>query len=374
MKFEKYTSIENSYREKFVSACVNSILGGYCDDDFVVEEKAHGANFAFYYDGTELKTASRTAFLAGDGDSFSKSNNIKERYAEAIKTLYSLLGYDSGGGGGDGDGGSGRNKKTIQVVGELIGGSYEHPDVERNHQLPKIQKGVDYCPGHEFYAFDLHVLSPDGDHEDGEEARYRTTVDKLEMNSLFKEAGLFYAKPLFRGTLHECLAFDNTFKSHIPGWLGLPEHPAVNTAEGKVIKPVRVATLANGSRIILKDKAKAFTEVHEVRPSEKKSSKKAAATAAVALSGRGVELADILRAHITTNRLSNVLSKLPDRESVTVKDFNRIVGLFSRDAFDEFEKDYAGDFAALNPKEKKLVKKRFGSEAAALIRSSLPQK
>merc|ERR1712224_539030 len=63
--------------------------------------------------------------------------------------------------------------------------------------------------------------------------------------------------------LHECLAFDNTFKSRIPGWLGLPEHPAANTAEGKVIKPFRVATLANGARIILKDKAEAFTEVHE---------------------------------------------------------------------------------------------------------------
>mmetsp|Transcript_13892 Transcript_13892/g.32393 ORF Transcript_13892/g.32393 Transcript_13892/m.32393 type:complete len:94 (-) Transcript_13892:153-434(-) len=68
MKFKKYTSIENSHRKKFVADCVSAIELGYCKDDFVVEEKAHGANFAFYYDGTELKTASRSGFLEKNGE------------------------------------------------------------------------------------------------------------------------------------------------------------------------------------------------------------------------------------------------------------------------------------------------------------------
>jgi len=41
------------------------------------------------------------------------------------------------------------------VVAEFIG--YQPPDVE-NIKLPNIQKGLEYCKGHEFYTFD-HVLS-----------------------------------------------------------------------------------------------------------------------------------------------------------------------------------------------------------------------
>mmetsp|Transcript_13893 Transcript_13893/g.32394 ORF Transcript_13893/g.32394 Transcript_13893/m.32394 type:complete len:108 (-) Transcript_13893:110-433(-) len=91
MKFKKYTSIENSHRKKFVADCVSAIELGYCKDDFVVEEKAHGANFAFYYDGTELKTASRSGFLEKNGEGFYKSHHLKRRYEKAIEELYYLL-------------------------------------------------------------------------------------------------------------------------------------------------------------------------------------------------------------------------------------------------------------------------------------------
>jgi len=350
MKFKEYNSIENSYRKRFVANCVDAIKCGYCEDDFLVEEKAHGANFSFYYDGNELQTASRHGFLEDDGEKFFKSHLVKERYAPAIRNLFALIGCST----------------AIRVVGELIGGSYEHPDTKdetQHRDLPRIQKGVDYCPGHEFYAFDLYVLSDKPDSTGT--TRYTTTVDRLKMNRLFEQAGLFYAKPLFRGTLEECLAFDNTFKSRIPVWLGLPEHPKANIAEGKVIKPIKIATLRNGARIILKHKAECFEEV----AFGQKRTAKADKAKPTNLSRRGEILEDILLAHITENRLSNVLSKLS--EECTINDAGRLCRLLCHDAMEEFKKDYIEAYDELDPKEQKIIRKNFGTRGISLVHEIL---
>jgi Rnl2 family RNA ligase len=340
MQFKKYSSIQNSYRDKFVDECLCAITTGYCIDDFVVEEKAHGSNFSFYYNGEELKTASRNEFLKNDGKSFHQSHLVKDRYTNAIKALCSLLDCSE--------------NITIRVIGELIGGSYQHPNVEKVQNLRGVQKEVDYCPGHEFYAFDLFFLSEESPNG---EVRYKTEVDKIKMNRLFEQAGLFYAKPLFRGTLKECLAFEHTFTSHIPGWLGLPEHPAANFAEGKVIKPVKMAKLGNGSRIILKDKTESFSEIETRLASKQKNDTVA-------------ELANILSCYITANRLSNVHSKLS--EEYTAADYGRICGLLTQDALEEFNKDHAKAIASLTAKKQKLIRKGVRSKAITLVRATLP--
>eukprot|EP00529_Nitzschia_sp_RCC80_P016189 CAMPEP_0113501130 /NCGR_PEP_ID=MMETSP0014_2-20120614/32775_1 /TAXON_ID=2857 /ORGANISM="Nitzschia sp." /LENGTH=673 /DNA_ID=CAMNT_0000395667 /DNA_START=47 /DNA_END=2067 /DNA_ORIENTATION=- /assembly_acc=CAM_ASM_000159 len=347
LPFKKYSSIENSYREAHVDKCMTAIALGHCVDDFVVEEKAHGANFSFYFDGSELKTACRSVFLSNDGEAFSKSHLVKQKYAGAIKELYSLLGFTTG--------------SSIRVVGELIGGSYNHPEVPAQRNLPRIQKGVDYCPGHEFYAFDLSVLSDD-------KGKWYTTMDKLEMNKLFEQVGLLFARPLFRGTLKDCLAFGNTFKNHIPEWLGLPEHPDENLAEGKVIKPVHYACLGNGERIILKDKTESFAEIvfGKARDKPQRSNGKMDD-----ISDKGADLLRKLLAYATENRLQNVLSKMPETPT-TAKDCGRLCGLLSQDALEDFKKDFGQAFEALDPKERKSIQKTFATRVKELVLAALP--
>ena len=48
MRFRKYLDIENSYRKKFIDIVVAEKLD---KGEFVVQEKAHGANLSFWYDG-----------------------------------------------------------------------------------------------------------------------------------------------------------------------------------------------------------------------------------------------------------------------------------------------------------------------------------
>ena len=132
------------------------------------------------------------------------------------------------------------NVNGIQVFGEFFGGGYKGYKSTES----RIQKGIDYTPNHEFYAFDILVGYENG------EFKY-LGVD--ECNNLFETFGLFYNKELFRGTLDECLAYNPIFISTIGPRLGYPEIED-NFAEGVVIKPVTPLYFANGERIIIKNK------------------------------------------------------------------------------------------------------------------------
>lgn len=335
MKFKKYTSIENSYRSKYIMNVQDSINMGYCKDDFIVEEKVHGANFAIYYDGKELKGAKRSGFVGGDCENFFNSDKVLARYESAVKKLFKIF------------------NSPVRVVGEIYGGQYEHPNIKKVKGIKRVQKGVDYNPDVDFIAFDLSVLDS--------EFESWATINKDKANEAFEKTGMFYAVPLFRGTLEECLAYPNAFKSTIPSRLGLPEHPSENICEGVVIKPVITSKLANGERIVIKNKNEKFTEVAHGKKSNKKPKE------AVKLTETGEKMKDMLVAHLTENRLRNVISKVGE---VTQKDFGKLMGLFTSDAIEDFEKDYSEEFNSLEDKEQKLIKKYFGGKAAELIRKN----
>ena len=50
-------------------------------------------------------------------------------------------------------------------------------------------------------------------------------LDFKDTMELFEETGLFYAKPIFRGSMNDTLNFPNEFESQIPAQLGLPPLP-----------------------------------------------------------------------------------------------------------------------------------------------------
>jgi Rnl2 family RNA ligase len=122
------------------------------------------------------------------------------------------------------------------------------------------------------------------------------------------------------GTLAECLALPNTFKSTLT-----PEdYEGENNAEGLVIEPVEPAWFNNGSRIYFKNKTESFTE------------KKPKETKVFELSEAESDLMNELLTYNTVQRVSNVISKIG---AVTNKDFGKILGLTVQDMFEEFTKE-----------------------------------
>ena len=180
---------------------------------------------------------------------------------------------------------------------------------------------------------------------------------------MFEESKLFYAKPLFRGSLDECLKHPDDFLSKISDWLGLPPIPD-NIAEGIVIKPVEPRFLNVGERVIMKSKNEKFKE--------RKSKKKRFKPQDAPLSKEALKLQEEVEALVTKNRLQNVLSKKGELPYPLPENFfGQIMKDFSNDVWDEFNKDFEDDFGFLDKKEQKRVSKAVNAASAKLVRKVL---
>jgi Rnl2 family RNA ligase len=334
LKFRKYNSIENTFDKEFME----QIIIDECDKgEFIVQEKVHGANTCFVTDGQDVSFGKRTGFVK-EKEKFYNYEKLMETYRSKVIALFSIVKEQF------------PDLLSLTIFGEMFGGKYPHTDVKNDHNNMLIQKGVHYCPYHEFYAYDLYINTENT-------GRYLTAD---EANEFFEKGNFFYAKTLFRGTFSECLKYPNDFQSVISQWLGLPPI-ADNICEGVVIRPVKTAYLHDGSRVMLKNKNERFTE--------KKSIKKRTPKLFVEPS-YSEELNNLLlvsEQYINENRLNNVVSKI-GHVSVP-KDTGKLIGLFSKDILEDFLKEHSNDYNLLEKSEQKILNKHINSEATKVIKA-----
>ncbi len=331
--FKKYNSIENTYREKAIEQVY---LHDYGNDVFIVQEKVHGANFSFITDGTHIQVAKRTSLIAKD-ENFNNYKYVVNKYEKAILELFKLVQIDF------------PETKIITVFGEIFGGSYPHADVEIPKGMTRIQKGVFYSPENDFYAFDICL-----DH-----TQY---LDVTIANAYFDKVRLFYAKTLFAGSFSECLEYPNAFESKVHEWLGLPTI-ADNICEGTIIKPLISRRFGNGQRVIFKNKNEKWSEKSHV-----KRSKVSKPSTIEKLSETEKELMNILLSYVNENRLMNVQSKLGE---FTPKQTGKTIGLFAKDALEDFVKDHETDWNNTEKQHQKVMTKILNREAATIVKKAL---
>ncbi|MBV8326352.1 RNA ligase, Rnl2 family [Chryseobacterium sp.] len=333
MIFKTYNSIENAYQARVIEQIR---LQGFGDEVFIVQEKVHGANFSFFTDGKEIKIAKRTAFIGKD-EKFFNAHQILERYNNnvievfrKVKTIYPDL-------------------KTVVIYGELFGGGYKHKGVEPAEGAVKVQKGIEYAPYNEFYAFDIKLNGT-------------TYLDTDLTNSVFEETGFFYAKTLFQGTLEEVLKYPNAFDSKIPDWLGLPEMEN-NRCEGTVIKTLKTRYFGNGARVILKNKNEKWIEKSKMVKKQPKTVHKQIHFSEVA-QNIWVEI----QLYATVNRLNNVMSKIGEFEPRMI---GKVIGLFAQDILEDFEKDFPAVFTTIEKEEQKKINKKLNALVIDFIKEEL---
>lgn len=326
MEFIKYSSIENSSRKKVIDAILN---GGYGNHRYVVQEKAHGANFQIFVDDNEHKSAKRSGFNGAD-ENFYGAPIVMAKYRENLNNLWKEV--------------KSRYSATYMVLcGEIIGGNYKHESITRNLQAVSVQKGVMYCADNEFYGFDMRI----DDH----------FINVDDARDLCVKYGIPFAEPLMYGTMEECMEYPNEFNTRIPELYGLPPIPG-NICEGVVIKPVEPIYIGD-DRVILKNKNEKFQEKHKENKKHVNSKSP--------LRGDALEALNELQQYITENRLRNVLSKIGP---VTNKDFGKIMGLFAKDCLDDFEKDSV-ILNTLGKDNRKKIWKELINMASILIRNNL---
>ena len=177
-EFKKYNSIENSYRSEFIERLINE---DFDKQEFVVQEKVHGANLSFWCDGDSIRCAKRTGFIE-EGEGFYEFSSVLNKYHDPIYKLFDFV--------------TDKYKDTsfITIYGELFGGAYPHSEVTKDRDAIVIQKGVYYSPSNDYYAFDIML----------DNKKY-LSVD--EANNFFENSGFFYAKTLYKGGLKASLHF-----------------------------------------------------------------------------------------------------------------------------------------------------------------------
>lgn len=325
MLFKKYNSIENSYQEKFIDRMK---LLGFHKETFVVQEKIHGANLSFHTDGKIIKIAKRTDFIQND-ETFFNAHQILEKYRENVLSLFKELKLKK----------STINK--VSIFGEVFGGGYKHAEVPKLKNAIKVQKGIDYAPFNEFYAFDILV-----------DDEY---LDVKSANELFEKFGFFYAISLFEGSFEDALNYPKEFDSKIPDWLNLPRIEN-NLCEGTIIKPLKPLFLGNGNRVILKNKNEKWSEKVKVEKQEQQK---------IPMSEDAENLKNELFSLININRLNAVMSKIGQFEPKLI---GKICGLLMQDALVDFEKENKISFLKLEKDEQKKLKKEANAFAMNVIK------
>jgi len=303
---------------------------------YVVQEKVHGANCCFVTDGQVVKFAKRSGLME-EGEMFYDYEELLEAYRERILELFMMVTdlYP--------------DTESIAAYGEMFGGKYPHPDVKNNTKVVIIQKGVAYCPFHEFYGFDLYVY--------GAESNRYLPVD--ELNQLFEANHIFYAKTLFQGNLNECLSYPNDFQSRIAGWLGLPVIED-NVCEGVVIRPVKPVFLGDGSRLLLKSKNAKFAEKKAVKKRQPHLYEQPTYSEALH------EQLAVAEEYVTENRLNNVVSKIGHVSFP--KEIGKLIGLFSQDILEDYQKEHSNAYALMEKSEQKILNRHINKQATDLIK------
>ena len=296
MDFKKYGSIENAQNQDIIRKIKEQ---GFYNEEYVVQEKVHGANVCFITNGKNIISAKRTAIISAD-EKFYNLQELQKKYETKIIQLFNIISKKV------------ENISQLAVYGELFGGLYAHPAVLKVKSATRLQKGIYYSPDNDFYAFDIRINN-------------EQYLDTDTINGFFEEAEFFYAKTLFRGTLDDCLAYPNEFQSQIAVWLGLPQIEN-NTCEGVVIRPVKPLFFKNRARVMLKNKNEKWAEKsnYSARKAKKQKTEKP-----LPLSNLAQILLKEISTYINENRLNSVLSKIGQ---VSQKDRGKLQGMLGKDA------------------------------------------
>lgn len=334
--FVKYSSITNSYDEKFISKI---IYLGYDKLEWVVTNKIHGANFQFITDGLTVWCASKNGLL-GEGDNFFNYQRVLEKYRERVLEVFGVISRTSS-----------VPVSEISLHGELFGGTYNHPDVARVPGASKIQKGINYTPDNDFYLFDVKI--------DGVLCDYDFAM------GLSHYFGCPYANELKRGTLQECLEYPNDFQDPTHKFYGLPTIED-NITEGTVIRPVKPLFIGapddeHFKRIILKNKNEKWTE---------KAHAPKKVVGVTDLSDEVQAQISHLNEFITENRLDNVISHFGE---VQDKEFGKFIGEFSQDVWEDYINEYGSGYDKLEDAEQKLISKWNARLCAGFLRPKFKQ-
>ena len=349
--FKSYTDIENSYNEKFINQIREHKFDAN-DIEWFAEVKIDGSNFQCCLDadnnfsvGTRTRFLERGAEFQGyeramrNGNVFNKLVELKKYIAELYLESEAIK----------------CNRFCIRVYGELCGGMYRHPDVEKIKGAVKIQGRVSYHPDNVWIPYDIEIMD--------EYENIILVCKQSVVESLCNKVDLPFPVVIKRGTFDEVINLANDFIDPIGNKLfGLPLIEN-NITEGLVLKPDMPLRFGNDGRIMVKSKNDKFKERVKKDPKEPKE--------IIPMNELELKYYELYREFMTESRVMSVISKVG---TVNAKAFGMILGMFMKDLYNDFDKEYGEEVKnledTLSVDEFNLAKakKELAKEAAEFIR------
>lgn len=311
IKFKRYPSIENSYREKYINNWVKK-SPELIFEEFVIVEKVHGANFQILIEPHNVQFAKRSTLL-DPHETFYGYQEVMGETEDLITTLQHWV--------------TQQKQDSIRVYGELFGAN--------------IQKGVDYGEKKRFLAFDIEVND--------------VLMSQKYMLELFKELNLTHhlvpVLDIVKG-LEEALNYNTKFDT-------LLMDKDDNISEGVVIKPYNnVYSFEDGSPFYLKKKNKEFIQRAKQQIAKTDNH-----------SDEYVQVRELYKEYLTENRVTGIFSQHGEIQEPS--QMGEYIKLVMDDAREDFLKDYMEEFNRLSQQEKGRIFSVTGSEVAPILKKYL---
>lgn len=337
MKFKKFCEIENSYNSKFIT-----YISQYLDLPCVVLNKVDGANFSILVDyNGNIRFATRNQIT--DNNTFNCGiifDRIKTNILDASNNIfndYNIYG----------------ELDTVQFVGEIFGGYYPHPEVERVSKAQSIQGRIFYIPDNDIIFYDIILNYKNGNYKylNWNDAKNIYTSNNLKIVDIIEETTIDKAIEKNYDDL-----IDPTYKQY-----NLPEIEN-NFSEGVIIKPLEEVTLNNGDRLIIKIKSSKFMEKKHKSYKEDFNIDN--------FSGEFKKVYNNIFDYITESRYYSVISKL-DPSLVNQKNFGTILKNYNEDVIKDFNKEFDNVYEELDKKDKRIINKEINKRSAKIIEELL---
>jgi Rnl2 family RNA ligase len=273
LQFFPYPSIDNpsaKYLEKLQHIALSNP-----NSSWVALEKIHGANFSFIFDGQTLVANKRSGKIE-QNEKFYGYEIVVERYRKDIEVIFNYLQSRDA------------SVYSIQVFGELFGGSY---DGKSAAGACRVQKGVSYIDFVDFLVFDIRI-----------NADTCIFLAHSSITQLLSILGLSLrlVPILGRGSFEEMYKLSRIFESTVPSLYNLPKLNN-NPAEGLIIKLDKDHSTGINRPILKNKNDVSFSEV-DFKP-------KSRPVIDNSLSEESKSILERIICYLTRNRLDGVIGK-----------------------------------------------------------------
>ena len=321
-KFEKFNSLENSYRENFMNEIREQ--GGE-NEKYIITEKLHGANYSFTVvieNGllVSVNPAKRSGYINSD-EKFYNHRPVYEKYVDKVSNLALCLLKDNN-----------MSDGVVTVYGELYGGN--------------IQGGMAYPLEQDFAGFDITINGQ--------------PINKLTaFSAMFADDIPTVPVVCCTNTLSEALELNEGFVT-----MRLRDDFDITNpqseAKGIVIEPVNPRYLTTGERVYIKKKTKRFLEKGKNKINKPE----------VSLNEALSKLLELALGYINEHRFNAVVSK---EGNVNIKMIGKLAGLMTQDILVDIVKDGIIDDinGVADANEVKKFKQTLQGEVIRLIRPLL---